>query len=145
MHDISISVIRHTDPLYQAVWQLREDVLRKPLGMSLKNENLSMDGEDDILIAKLNGQVIGCLMLHPVSAEEMKFRQMAVDAAHQGTGVGRQLMVFGEQHTRNLKHKKITLHARMVAKPFYDKLGYETVEGVFEEVGIPHMKMYKVL
>ena len=36
MSRIAITHITSKDTRYQAVWELREEVLRKPLGMSLK-------------------------------------------------------------------------------------------------------------
>src|ERR1700761_3859556 len=67
MSAITIQIIDVTDPAYQQVWQVREEVLRKPLGMSLKNEDLSMDAEDVIFAAMADDKVVGCVMLHPVT------------------------------------------------------------------------------
>ena len=39
----------------------------------------------------------------------------------------------------------MTLHARQVAVPFYERLGYSIVGEPFEEVSIPHFKMEKGL
>ncbi|MBS1687606.1 MAG: GNAT family N-acetyltransferase, partial [Bacteroidetes bacterium] len=40
MAQISIKEIKVNTPEYEQVWELREEVLRKPLGQSLKNDDL---------------------------------------------------------------------------------------------------------
>ncbi len=143
MNNITVSIVRSTTPEYEAVWQLREEILRKPLGMSLRNENLSMDAEDDIFVAKDGDKVIGCLMLHHVDGDTIKFRQMAVYNEWQGKQIGRLLMETAEAYAAGKGYKTISLHARKVVSGFYTALGYHTVGDEFFEVNIPHLLMKK--
>lgn len=145
MNDITIAAITIKDAEYKAVWQLREDVLRKPLGMSLVNEDLSMDTEDTIFIAKQDDNVIGCLMLHSISDTVMKFRQMAVNNQWQGKGIGRLLMTEAEKAIAAKGCTTVMLHARQVVCGFYESLGYDITSSAFTEVGIPHVIMKKTL
>jgi predicted GNAT family N-acyltransferase len=145
MSNISISTITVNDAAYQQVWQLREDVLRRPIGLSLKNEDLGMDAEDVIYIATDGDKVVGCLMLHSISDTVMKFRQMAVDASMQGKGIGRMLMTRAEEDIAAKGYTTIMLHARQVVSDFYEKLGYHITSSAFTEVGIPHVIMKKML
>jgi predicted GNAT family N-acyltransferase len=145
MGHIAITHITSADARYQGVWDLREEVLRRPLGMSLKNEDLSKDHEDVIFIAEEEDKVIGCLMLHDTGNGIMQFRQMAVYDAWQGQGVGRQLMLAAEQYCVQQSYSSITLHARSVAMGFYKGLGYAVDGDEFAEVGIPHYIMNKKL
>lgn len=145
MSEITIAITDSNSPEYPDVWQLREDVLRRPIGLSLKNEDLSMDHEDVILVAKHDGKVIGCLMLHHISNNIIKFRQMAVYNEWQGKQVGRLLMEAAQKYSAEKGYKKVSLHARKVVHEFYGKLGYTTIGAEFEEVGIAHVKMEKEL
>jgi predicted GNAT family N-acyltransferase len=145
MNDITIHTIDIHHPAYQQVWQLREDVLRKPLGLSLKNEDLSMDAQDTIFTAVHDEQVLGCVMMHPVNKDVIKLRQMAVYPEWQGKGLGAVLVEAAEQYSLQQGYRKIILHARMVAYNFYSKLGYSSIGDRFTEVGIPHVLMEKVL
>jgi N-acetylglutamate synthase-like GNAT family acetyltransferase len=129
---------------YEQVYALREEVLRKPIGLSLKNEDLSADKMDTIVIAEQGNEVIGCLMIHPTDdTKVMKLRQMAVSDKEQGRGIGKQLMLAAEQVIWNKGCERIVLHARVTAREFYDKLNYKTTSAVFTEVGIPHVVMEK--
>jgi len=145
MSEISITHITSKDARYQGVWELREEVLRRPLGMSLKNEDLSKDHEDIIFIAENGAELIGCLMLHEPDKDVVQFRQMAVYDAWQGKGIGRQLMLAAEQYCTQKGYKKIILHARKVAMGFYRSLGYAIIGNEFIEVGIVHYIMEKSL
>lgn len=145
MSNINIRTIGVNDPEYKAVWQLREDVLRLPIGLSLKNEDLSMDAGDTIYIAEADGEVIGCLMLHSISDTVMKFRQMAVASSAQGKGIGRMLMTKAEQDIAGKGYTTVMLHARQVVCGFYEALAYHITSSAFTEVGIPHVIMKKIL
>lgn len=145
MSDITIVTTTAGTDIYEGVWQLREDVLRKPIGLSLKNEDLSMDKEDIIYAAMKDGKVIGCLMLHSISDTVMKFRQMAVDSSMQGAGIGRMLMEQAEKDITARGYTTVILHARQVVAGFYEALNYHITSSVFTEVGIPHVIMKKML
>ena len=141
MNNITVTVVRSTSPEYDQVWLLRETILRQPLGMSLKNEDLGMDAEDDIFIAKQGDELIGCLMLHHLDGNTIKFRQMAVYNQWQGKDIGRLLMESAEKYATGKGYKEVSLHARKVVSGFYTRLGYKTVGDEFEEVGIAHLLM----
>jgi len=145
MNNIIIKEINAHAPEYREVWQLREDVLRKPLGLSLKDEDLSADFEDIILIALGDNNVVGCVMLHPLHDGIIKLRQMAVAELLQQKGVGRLLVQAAETTAKKQGYIKIELHAREIAIGFYEKLGYDITSELFMEVNIPHKKMEKGL
>lgn len=144
MDEITIRQISLDEPDYEQVYNLREEILRKPIGLSLKNEDLSNDAQDIILGAIQQGKVIGCLMIHPTEAgHKVKIRQMAVADDYQGKGLGRMLMTEAEQLVWKINKTHIVLNARVTAQPFYEKLNYKTTSDVFTEVGIPHVVMEK--
>lgn len=143
--NIQIQQVSVADVAYQEVWQLREDILRQPIGLSLKNEDLSGDAEDIILAAIEDGKVIGCLMLTYMNEATLKLRQMAVHTEWQGKGVGAQLVTAAESLAQTRGYKKIMMHARQVAIGFYQSLGYRIVSDEFTEVGVPHFIMEKAL
>lgn len=142
---IEVKEIKTATPEYEQVWQIREDVLRKPLGLSLKDEDLSGDAEDYILAAFDGDKIVGCVILHPKEHGIMKLRQMAVHADAQRSGVGTIIVKAAEAAAFKDGFKKMDMHARVVAVDFYKKLGYTITSDVFTEVGIPHVVMEKVL
>jgi len=143
MEQIVIKQIRETSAEFPQVWQLREEILRKPLGLSLKNEDLSDDKQDDIFIAIEGDKVIGCVMMHPLDNKVIKLRQMAVDEDKQGKGIGKLLVQAAENFAWENDYDKIKLHARQHAQGFYTGMGYSTIGDIFIEVSIPHVAMEK--
>ncbi|MCW3123776.1 MAG: family N-acetyltransferase [Flavipsychrobacter sp.] len=143
MEDIIVSAIDHKAPQYQQVWNVREEILRKPLGRSLKDDDLSRDLIDTIFIAEHKGKVIGCVLLHRIDAGQAQLRAMAVYNEWQGKGVGRLLVQAAEQYAIANHYHRIILHARKVAVGFYSGMGYNTYGDEFTEVGIPHFMMEK--
>jgi predicted GNAT family N-acyltransferase len=139
-----ICQIDFATPEYDEAVALRYEVLRRPLGLTYSPEQLA--GEwDNLHIAAFesSGKMVGYLNLTPVNTLEVKMRQVAVDPANQGKGIGKAMVAFSEELAKQLNFKEITLHARKTAVPFYLQQGYEMMGDEFEEVSIPHFKMKK--
>ncbi|MDO8365894.1 MAG: GNAT family N-acetyltransferase [Saprospiraceae bacterium] len=133
-------------PEYEESVALRYEVLRKPLGLEYSPEQLSTEWSDIHIAAfEPSGKMVGILLLTPLNEQEVKMRQVAVAPDQQGKGVGAALVAASEETAKSLNFKKITLHAREIAVPFYLRLGYQSLGDQFEEVGIPHFEMEKIL
>lgn len=143
---LTILPIAFASPEYDEAVALRTEVLRKPLGLEFSVEQLSKEWAD-IHLAAFDGvgKIVGILLLTPLDDSRVKMRQVAVDIALQKKGVGAAMVKRSEELAREMGFKKIELHAREVAVPFYLKLDYTIVGDIFEEVGIPHFKMEKML
>lgn len=139
---VTISYINYTDPRYDEVWQLRDKILRKPLGMVLEKENLVRDKTNTIFIATNENIIVGCVLMEP-HGPELQLRAMAVDDSWQGKGVGRMLVRAAEEWAWQQGFSKIILHSRKVATGFYKSMGYTLYGDEFTEVGIPHYMMEK--
>ena len=145
MENIIVSHITSSSLRYPEVWELREEILRKPLGLSLKNEDLSRDETNVIFIAEHNGRIIGCVFLEPKDKHEAQLRAMAVYNEWQGKGIGKLLVEALEKYALQHGFNKIILHARKVVLGFYKSMEYMQVGDEFTEVGIAHYHMEKIL
>jgi ribosomal protein S18 acetylase RimI-like enzyme len=124
---------------------LRDDILRKPLGLHFTPEELESEKQNLMMGAFEDDSMLGCCMLVEEEPHTVRLRQMAVINDLQGKGVGTALMNFAENLARDRGYKKITMHARKNAIGFYEKLGYRKVGKEFEEITIPHYVMEKQL
>jgi N-acetylglutamate synthase-like GNAT family acetyltransferase len=138
-------MIDHGTKEYQQMVQLRNEMLRKPLGLGFDREELEQEKEDILMGAFEDDRMLGCCMMTRVDAGMLRLRQMAVPNNMQGKGVGRALMIFAENIARDLGYKRLCMHARSTAVRFYQKLGYHTTGDEFTEVTIPHYVMEKDL
>ncbi|MBS0026273.1 GNAT family N-acetyltransferase [Chitinophaga sp. 22321] len=146
---LDFRIIEYGSCDYHDMVTLRDEVLRKPLGLSFSAEQLQQE-MNDILIAGFTttgneNKIAGCCILTPVSENTVQLRQMAVSPSLQGKGVGREIIAFAEEYARKNDFNLLMMHARKEATGFYQKLGYETCGEEFTEVGIPHYEMRKNL
>lgn len=124
---------------------LRNEVLRKPLGLHFTKEELESDKDHILIGAFEDEELLACCILTRESKEIIQLRQMAVLKTLQGKGVGSALLHFAEAVAIDRGYRKMVMHARKSAIGFYEKLGYEVVSDEFTEVTIPHYEMEKIL
>lgn len=135
---------------YRQMVDLRDKILRKPLGLTFNLEFLESERNDILIgcfdISTSEQPILGCCILSP-SADKgcMQLRQMAVAEAFQRAGIGTLILRFAEQEALLRNVDKLFLHARAYAVPFYQKMGYQAIGPSFIEVGLPHFNMEKEL
>jgi len=142
---MALKIIDFGTDEYQQMLKLRDEILRKPLGLHFSNEEVEKEKSNLHIAAYEDGKMLGCCMLVQEGPQTVRLRQMAVINDLQGKGIGRALMQFAENLARDRGYKKITMHARKNATGFYEKLGYKKVGKEFLEITIPHYVMEKEL
>ena len=142
---MALKQIDHGSPEYLKMVNLRDNVLRRPLGLTFDHDEL-MAEKDDILIACIDDEeIMGCCILVKVDDSIVRLRQMAVLDNLHGKGIGASIMNFAENVARDKGFKIMTMHARDSAIGFYEKFGYKVNGHQFTEVNIPHHVMEKAL
>ena len=140
-----IKQIDHGTKEYRQMVDLRSEILRKPLGLSFKKEELDKEKEDILICAFEEDKLLGCCLLTRVDDNNIRLRQMAVQNNLQGKGIGASMLNFAENVARDAGYRNIVMHARKTALHFYEKLGYKITSDEFEEITIPHYIMEKKL
>jgi len=140
-----IKQIDHGTKEYRQMVALRDEILRKPLGLSLIKEELEKEKNDILIGAFEEDKMLGCCLLTRVNDNSVRLRQMAVQNNLQGKGIGASMLNFAENIARDAGYKNIVMHARKTALHFYEKLGYKITSDEFEEITIPHYLMEKKL
>jgi len=115
------------------------------LGLTFSKEDLEAEKKDILIGFFDDGTLDGCCILTKTDEKTVQLRQMAVLSGLQGKGIGRVLMSFAENLSRDRGYKRLTMHARQTALGFYEKLGYTVSGPEFLEVTIPHFEMEKEL
>jgi predicted GNAT family N-acyltransferase len=142
---MALKIIDYGTDEYKKMLDLRDAILRKPLGLKFAPDEIEKEKHNLHVAAYEDDQMIGCCMLVEENPEMVRLRQMAVLNTVQGKGIGRSLMQFAENIARDRGYKKITMHARKNALGFYEKMGYKKVGDEFTEITIPHYSMEKEL
>jgi dihydrofolate reductase/predicted GNAT family N-acyltransferase len=141
---IHFKIIDYGSDDYKKAVALREEILRKPLGLFFTKEELEMEKEHVHIAGFLGQEMCATAVLVP-DGEEMKMQRVALKASFQGKGIGSSLMRFCEEYAVKHGFKSIYCHARGTAIQFYQKNQYVLEGKPFDEDGIPHRKMRKTI
>lgn len=142
---MALKIIDHGTAEYEQMIKLRDEILRKPLGLSFSPDELENEKNNLHIGAYEDERMLGCCMLIEEDPQTVRLRQMAVMNDLQGKGIGKALMQFAENLARDRGYKRITMHARKDASGFYEKMGYRRIGDEFKEITIPHYVMEKEL
>ncbi len=121
--------------------RIRREVFIEEQQMAESDE---WDGEDTCcvhVIARLNRDPVGTGRLNPAG----KIGRIAVFSGLRGRGIGTLILRRLLDEARRLGIREPFLHAQVQAVPFYEKLGFASEGVVFDEAGIPHVRMSLVL
>jgi predicted GNAT family N-acyltransferase len=140
-----LRIIDHGSAEYDRMVELRMDILRRPLGLSFRPEDLARECDDILLGAFDEERLLACCILTREDVHTCRLRQMAVANSLQGKGLGASLLHFAENVARDKGFRNLVMHARRSAVGFYQKQGYRSTGDEFEEVTIPHQRMHKTL
>lgn len=142
---MALKIIDHGTPEYQLMVKLRDDILRRPIGIHFSTEELEKEKENLLIGAFEDESILGCCMLVKESNDKVRLRQMAVLNDLQGKGIGRAMILFAENIARDQGYKVLNMHARKPVVGFFEKMGYKVVSDEFLEISIPHYEMEKAL
>jgi predicted GNAT family N-acyltransferase len=71
--------------------------------------------------------------------------RMAVRKSARGQGVGTALLRSLMQEARRRGHQEVVLSAQTHAVPFYEREGFRSEGGIYDDAGIPHVDMRRSL
>ncbi|MBD0277817.1 MAG: GNAT family N-acetyltransferase [Flavisolibacter sp.] len=142
---MDVRIIRHDSVDYKKMIALRLQVLLQPIGVPASYINQEKEKQDILIGAFEDDTIVGCCILTPKSKSVIQLRQMAVHAELQNKGIGRKIIAFAENTSRETGFDILIMHARNPVIEFYKKCGYTIAGEEFFEVGIAHHKMQKQL
>ena len=90
-----------------------------------------------VLALTRNRDAVGTGRLEPTG----KIGRVAVLPQYRGSGVGSLIMGHLVNQATESGFTSVYLHAQAAAAGFYERLGFRAVGPVFDEVGIPHVRM----
>ena len=147
-----IKYIKYGSEEYNRTLKLRNEVMRKPLGKSIYDEDFSCE-ENQIVIGAfetntmVKNMLIGCGVLSDVGQNTFKVEYVCVEKVLQKKGVGTALMQCLEKLAADRGATRIVLDSRVSAIDFYQRFGYVPKGEIFEKAFAPggHVLMEKQL
>jgi predicted GNAT family N-acyltransferase len=130
---------------YRELLRLRFNELRRPLDLEWTEAEGQADKLDRHFGLYHEEVLVGLVVVVTLDPGFAKLRQIAVAKPQQGRGVGQRLMIAIENLLAREGVKRLELNARVNVAEFYGALNYQRKGEIFEEIGLPHVKMIKLL
>jgi len=121
--------------------RIRREIFVREQGIPESEEWDDEDATSVHILATLNREPVGTGRLNCAG----KIGRIAVLPGQRGRGIGTLILVRLLEEARRLGIREPCLHAQVQAVPFYERLGFERKGEVFDEAGIPHVRMSLVL
>lgn len=103
------------------------------------------DGICDHFLLLAGSLPIGTFRCRKLSPDTLKLQRFCVLNEWRGKGHGSRMLDFLDDYCKAHSVMRIVLDSQCTAVGFYRDSGYEEVSDVFEEAGILHVKMEKIL
>lgn len=140
-----IIITEYGTEIYRESLKLRHEVLREPLGLVYTEKELDNDRHINYLIYIDNSEMLGVVGIQDKGNGVAQLKQMGISDKLKGQGIGRLMVKRLEEYAKEKGFVEVMLEARLYAKGFYDKLGYEAYGDVYVNIGIDHIKMKKII
>ena len=137
----------NTDLEFEAYYELRWRVLRKPWGQARGSEHDEYDGKATHIAAFNDSRnLVGGGRLQLIEDKLGQVRYMAVEPNSRNQGIGQSILLCLEKLAREKGMMKIFLDAREQAVGFYKNNGYSVTDSSYLLFGeIQHSRMEKQL
>jgi|SRR5579875_2814386 len=140
-----------TEEEFEQYYQLRYERLRKPLGLPRGSErDDAVESASTHMIVKMDGRVVAAgsyavgMRVDEVTGKRgmfVRFRQVAVDPAYEGRGIGKMMTKYVEAKAREIGAFEVIGNVRQENVPYWTRMGYETTGEGQTVVGLEHVQM----
>jgi predicted GNAT family N-acyltransferase len=101
------------------------------------------DNADHFIISTQEGRVFGTARLRAYGVNSGKVQRVAILSEYRGMGAGALLMEAVEQTAKDKGFHTLQLEAQLLARCFYERLGYTAQGKKFMDANIEHIRMTK--
>lgn len=124
---------------------IRCSVFQEEQGVAPELEFDGLDKTSIQLLAYLDERPVGTARIRYINEQVAKIERLAVLSNARGLGIGYKLMQEAIEIAKQNHIQEAVVHAQEYVKKLYQKLEFKQIGDVFEEAGIPHIKMIKQL
>ena len=137
MTEIQAAILPNEIPVIKELFQEYADSLKFELDFQdFKEELATLPGKyaapsGSILVAKENGETVGCVAVRPLGEEICEMKRLYVKPVHRGKRVGRDLALAIIEEAKRLGYKAMrldTVEAMKEASALYRALGFQPID-----------------
>ncbi len=144
MSNVVIKVVNLPEELV-AITVIRKSVFQEEQGV---DPDLDFDGQDEFceqLIAYLDDQYVGTARIRYLDKKTAKIERLAVLPIARGQGIGKKIMEKALEIIASKNIPEVVIYAQEYVKALHQQMGFQEEGEIFEEAGIRHVKMIKLL
>lgn len=144
MEEVVLKEIRYGSTEYEMTRELRNRIMRAPIGLSIYDQDYTFEVNSRIVGAFADSKMLGCSIVGKMDGEYcLDF--LCIDDKIQKSGIGSILLLDVERWIRKQGIPLLILEARVTAQKFYEKHGYEPYGEIYlmENSPIDHIRMRK--
>jgi len=144
MSKFSYKLVTSDDEL-QETFEVRRQVFVLEQGIS---EDLVFDGHDREalhMVVKEGERVISTARVQFLTDSQAKLERMAILKRYRRKGIGKEMLLFLDAVWKDKQVRQVIIHAQLEVVPFYKLCGFDESGLPFQEAGIKHIKMRKLL
>lgn len=141
----TFKIIEYTSPEYFQTLRLREDVMRKPLGLQLSEDDVKNDHKRIHIGGYIGDELICGCSLGIIHQKMGHIFSVYVKQEYQNQGIGQQLMAFAEHYAEQSGVGRLYVEGRKTAKNFYIKCGFRPCGHEYIDMNILHQDLKKDL
>lgn len=145
---LNVKKYKSTDKtIYHAALQLRDVLLRQPIGKSIYEEDLTIEQDNDFYGIFQGEELIRTLSFFEKRPRVAQLTVFAVKQEFQRRGLGKKLVAFLIADLRKRGYRKIIVDARSEARFFYQKCGFTIEKGpvINQKLGVKDYQMKYVI
>lgn len=142
---MSINIKNITSAEFSHAQTIRKIVFQAEQGVDAALEFDGQDETSDHVVAYLDSQPVGTARIRYLDQKTAKIERLAVLPIARGKGIGKQIMEVALDIAAKKNIQEVVIHAQQYIIGLHQKLGFEPEGEIFEEAGIPHVKMRKKL
>lgn len=123
------------------VFSLRFEVFVNEQNVPPEMEIDEFDNVAIHVVAYVSNTILACGRVYKIH-DIAKIGRIAVKKKYRELGIGKMIMqkLLGECYAMNVSY--VELNAQVEAIPFYEKFGFQKRGDIFDDAGIPHIKMF---
>lgn len=124
---------------------IRRSVFQEEQGVDPQLEFDGLDKAAIHLLAYLDNRPVGTARVRYLNEQVAKIERLAVLSTARGLGIGKKLMQEAIEVAKQNNVQEVVIHAQEYVKGLHQQLEFKQIGEIFEEAGIPHVKMTRQL
>lgn len=142
MNQVKIAIVTYAEYLVP-IRAIRTKVFQEEQGIDPELEFDGLDYAATHFLAYVEGHPVGTARMRAIDENIIKIERLAVLTEARRKGIGKQLTQKALDFAQENHYQTAILNSQVYIKSLYEKLGFRQVGEVFDEAGIPHVKMRK--